>query len=551
MNPQQRDTVFWAAAAILVAVKLTLVADLSVEINYAPHDDSLYVERAYHLLRGEGFGPYDSRTLIKYPGLSFWLAASRSLGLPYFISMQLLYAGAGLYFVSALVRCGYPRKIALLAFAVYLFNPITLGLWWSRVLREPLSTGLFVLMLGGWLHFLNGLQEGRSRIAHGIFAGIVFGFALYVREDDRLLWGFLTIVSALCAWQIGRAKTSLGTAHAYRLGAAVVATHIAIALSMGYAYRQFVEHHYGLPIIQDLSEGEFPKLMAAIRSVKSVANNRMVMAPQDVLRKLHAEVPAFSPVIDRLPPPGPLTLSCKLHGVCTEWSNGWMLYWIKDGAHAAGFAPDLPAAQSYFRSVRESIDLACNAGRLSCEPAGKSLIPPMELRWTRAYLDESMRLLALAVRPDPALISHPAVRFPVSVDLGRRYRAVTMTHYFDTEWQTSFVETPSKRLLVNPFAGWRARIANVYTPLSIVLFMALVLGLIVRAVRSVPFECAFAVCAMAMIFLLLRTLALAYVAVFMGSFDARMVLTSYAVVTLVTVPVVASAFALRRRKRTL
>jgi hypothetical protein len=284
MNPQQRDTVFWAAAAILVLVKLALVADLSVEIKYAPHDDSLYVERAYHLLRGEGFGTYDSRTLIKYPGLSFWLAGSRSLGLPYFLSMQLLYAGAGLYFVSGLVRCGYSRKVALLAFAVYVFNPITLGLWWSRVLREPLSTGLFVLMLGGWLHFLSGPQRGRLRIGHGIFAGIVFGFALYVREDDRLLWGFLAMATALAGWQVVRAKASLRTHHAYRLVAVVIAAHILVALSVGYAYRQFVEHHYGLPIIHELSEGEFPKLMAAIRSIRAVTDNRMVMVRQDVLR---------------------------------------------------------------------------------------------------------------------------------------------------------------------------------------------------------------------------------------------------------------------------
>lgn len=228
-----------------------------------------------------------------------------------------------------------------------------------------------------------------------------------------------------------------------------------------------------------------------------------------------------------------------------------MLYWIKDGAHAVGLTPGLPAAQRYFRTVRESIERACSAGRLSCESHGKSLIPPMELRWTRAYLDEWVRLLELAVRPDPAVVSHPPVRFSVPVDLGRRYQAVTMADYFDTEWQTSFVETPSQRLWVNPIAAWRATMAQVYTPLLPLLVVALVLGFVVRAGRGVPFECAFAVCAMAVTFLLLRTFALAYVAVFMGSFDARIVLTTCAAVTLVTVPVVASAFAPRRGKGTI
>src|SRR5688500_13796564 len=97
MSVPQRDTVFLTIVAVAVLFKLALVSDLSVTINYFPHDDSLYVERAYYLLRGEGFGPYDSRTLIKYPGLSIWLAGMRSLGIPYIFSIQALYAAAGLY----------------------------------------------------------------------------------------------------------------------------------------------------------------------------------------------------------------------------------------------------------------------------------------------------------------------------------------------------------------------------------------------------------------------------------------------------------------------
>jgi hypothetical protein len=47
--------------------------------------------------------------------------------------------------------------------------------------------------------------------------------------------------------------------------------------------RAYVEAHYGLPILHDMSEGEFPRLMAAIRSVDSGPDNRLVMAPQETL----------------------------------------------------------------------------------------------------------------------------------------------------------------------------------------------------------------------------------------------------------------------------
>ena len=70
-NKQQMQPVlFWLVVMLMVVIKLALVADLSVTINYSPHDDSLYVERAHASLSGQGFRPYDSRVLIKYPNLT-------------------------------------------------------------------------------------------------------------------------------------------------------------------------------------------------------------------------------------------------------------------------------------------------------------------------------------------------------------------------------------------------------------------------------------------------------------------------------------------------
>src|SRR5712691_431084 len=107
---------FWFLLAGAIAVRLVITSDLSVDIRYAPHDDSLYVERALHLLSGEGFGPYDSRVLVKYPGLSVWLAAVRTLGIPYLFSLNVLYLAAGVYFVLALLRSGASRWVVLAVF---------------------------------------------------------------------------------------------------------------------------------------------------------------------------------------------------------------------------------------------------------------------------------------------------------------------------------------------------------------------------------------------------------------------------------------------------
>ena len=85
------DVAFWLLASVLVLVKLALTSDLPLQIILTPTDDSMYVERAFHLLSGEAFGPYDSTILVKYPGISLWLAAVRTLGIPFLLSVDAVY----------------------------------------------------------------------------------------------------------------------------------------------------------------------------------------------------------------------------------------------------------------------------------------------------------------------------------------------------------------------------------------------------------------------------------------------------------------------------
>src|SRR5512143_1663892 len=147
--------------------------------------------------------------------------------------------------------------------------------------------------------------------------------------------------------------------------------------------------------MHDFGEGEFPRLISAMRSLESKKDNRLVMITQEALGRLRAEVPRLAPVIDRLPRPGPGTYSCKRYGVCSEWANGWMLFWIKDAAFEAGLTPDAVSAQKFFRQARLDIERACGDGRLTCRDKGQGLMPRFELRWTRAYLKELRALVEM------------------------------------------------------------------------------------------------------------------------------------------------------------
>ena len=106
---------FWHLAIVLVALKLFVVSDITVHIRFSPFDDSLYVGRAYSFLTGNGWGGYDAYVLAKLPGMSLWLVASRWLGIPYLLGVNILYCLAGLLLIQAAAKSGVKKTVLLFA----------------------------------------------------------------------------------------------------------------------------------------------------------------------------------------------------------------------------------------------------------------------------------------------------------------------------------------------------------------------------------------------------------------------------------------------------
>lgn len=540
---------FPLSLAAAIALKLLSVSDLTVLIQYAPHDDALYVVRAYHLLTDNAFGGYDARTLVKLPGMSFWLAGSRLLGVPYLWSIHALYIAAGVYLVTGAVKCGVSKPLALAAFIVYLFSPITMGSEWIRVIREPLSTGLLVMLFASSLFILLRLRERRYPFWHLILFSAVFALSLLLREEDFLLYVVLLMLGAAAWWTATQA--GLIGATATRIAVlSIVAVPLLAAGAANAATRNFIERHYGLPLLHDFSEGEFPKLVAAIRSIESRKDNRYVMITQERLAKLHAEVPRFRPVINRLPPPGPGTFSCQWYKVCSEWANGWMQFWIKDAAELAGLTPDLPNGQIFFRAVREDIERACSEGRLKCNPNGSGLLPPFELRWTRAYIQELFTLLAMTAAPDPHLQVTGPERYKVDANFGRIFQIVTMTHDLHNEVRIDG-NTASEPRKSTPLASWRSMIGDIYSVVVPILVSLTVAGFAVRLSlwRTFQPDPLSMMAAIFMGYLSIRLAALAYAAVFFGHYDDRLVFSTHSFMLLIGLFVLADAVRAVRMNR--
>jgi hypothetical protein len=424
----------WLGVAALVFLKLLLISGSGVQMIYSPHDDGLYVSRAFHLLMDGTLGSYDARLLVKLPGISVWLAGNRWLGIPYLLSTNLHFAFAGIYFIAALNRLNVNRLLLVFVFCLYLFNPVTVDPQWFRVMREPLSISLLVMMLASILFIFAYLKEQRLASTHIAILAVTFAFALTVREEDLLLYALIAMAVSLALWKYW--PTFRNQKWLKRVGVlSLICLPFIMAAIGNIAMRSYVDRHYGAPLLHDFGEGEFPRLIAAIRSVESRKDNRHVMITQEALGKIRVLVPMFAPVIDRLPAPSETSYSCARFKVCSEWTNGWHMFWIKDAAFAAGLTPTLPAGQAYFRNVRLEIERACQEGKLKCRDKGQSLFPTFELRWTRALLQEMSGVFKMMTMPGLGVVVPPPATYPVHIDFGRMYQMVTMSHHYDSQLQ--------------------------------------------------------------------------------------------------------------------
>jgi hypothetical protein len=507
---------FWYLGAIAAAIgfKAVLVSDLSLVFLFSPHDDSLYVGRAFALLEGHALGAYDSHTLSKLPGISLWLAGMRFIGLPHLLAVNALYVLAGLYMLGAMRRAGAGRALCATVFVLYVLSPITLSATWHRPMREPVGTSLFVIMLAAMAHVFVTGNARKVVWPHVLALSVVFAFSLILREDDKLLWVALGLFAIVLV-----RKAPL------RRVAAAVFVPAVLAIGVGFALRGFVEDRYGLAMLNDFSEGEFPRLMAAIRSVDSRKDNRLVMAPQETLQRLRVLMPEFAPVVERLPPPGPETFSCRLQGVCSEWSNGWMPWWIKDAAAAAGRTPDLPSAQRYFGDVRMGIEAACQRGELKCTNKGSGLIPPFELRWTAAYFREALRLLAMTSSPKVDVMDAAGSLHDAPPELTAIYRAVTMSGSAGSGASASTKRGTDENRLFDA----RRALSRLAGACATLLMAAGLVAFLARwaLYPNMPTGPAYWIAALFYAFAGFRILVLAYVATFLGPFDPRIVFALY------------------------
>ena len=373
-----RDVTRWMTRAapwvVLVLVKLWLVdGQRLTAYGSLTIDDQWFVERASWISAGDWFGPFDAYTLIKQPGYPLFVAAVHAMRVPLLLAHQLVYVFAVAIMLVALRTLIHSRSRRLGAFAVLLFNPMTMNTPISaRVDRSGIYPALTVLLLACLVGLVSSCDRPRrATLLWAVGSALSLGALWAVREEWLLLVPALVCGLVLAVVRLSRAPIAVGL----RVGAALGVVCIPLTIVVGTLWLERVnEGHYGLAITNVEQTSMSAGLGPMFRVDPATTFDRFPVTAET--RELLYDVsPTFAALRGEIEAGGSDRFaSVRPDGV--RDLGGQVFQWVVlDAIAATGGGATARDLDDTFRSIGGEIDAACDDGRLACGPPHSGIAP--------------------------------------------------------------------------------------------------------------------------------------------------------------------------------
>ena len=368
----------WGFLLILILLKLWLVAAQPLWVNtHSTHDDQLFLKLAQNFLKGEWLGTYDNLSLAKGPLYPAFIAMSFILGIPLLLSEHLVYIGACVLFVLAVLPLLKRPIYPLILCTILLFNPASYEFSAFRVIRESFYSSLTLLTLACAIGLLLRLEEQWQEV-WGWAAGMGISLAAFwlTREEGSWLFPALCLILASAIYKIWRVKPDDWKSKiSLWLGSLAIPVFLIILVSSLNFY------YYGLFSKTEFDSQVFRTAYGSLVRVR--AGETIPYVP--VSRKMRKNIYDVSPTFAELRPyfEGPAgedwtRSGDKTHENRGEIEGGWFMWAFREAITQAGYYSSGKFPADFYQRMTREINLACDAHLLKCSPVRSSLMPPLE-----------------------------------------------------------------------------------------------------------------------------------------------------------------------------
>jgi hypothetical protein len=387
---------YWFVAGIigLVLVKHSFLAEMPfvARSNY-PHDDTLFLANAISLLSGEWFGPLNQITLLRGPFYPFWIIFVYIIGLPLIHANDLLYLGACLVVIRALLPLIKSRWVMFIIFvflymAPHSYNYATI----SHSFRMSIYPSLALLTLGAALGLsIRLICRGQELLTWSLLLAFSFTFFWYVREEGVWLLPALLLLLLYTVFA-GKLET--------RRFVSLVRTLLFFVMVPGLFFTSVTgvikymnNKYYGEPIVLDIKTPEYKRAYNAMLSVRAPEPKRYVHVTRESLEQMYAVSPKMNELREHLDRYG------RRLNFDRELPAATFFFSFRDSVARAGYyKKGLSDVLAYYDDLGAELEQACQEGKLNCGKLVYPLVPLWQAEFTKDLPLSFIRQFDLLVR---------------------------------------------------------------------------------------------------------------------------------------------------------
>lgn len=381
---------------VLGIIKQILVSHIPIyAITTGAIDDHLMVRTANNLLTLKWLGAYDNLTLVKGPFFPFFLAVSNFIGISYIDMVTVTYTLASAIFVIAIHKIFQSKYPLYFIFLILLFNPISYS--WDavqRVYRNSITAGQVLFIFSGYFAlYLRRAEPIKKLIPWALCSTLGLVTFWFTREDAIWIVPFIVVVTIIASimilfakprnWKMARNKIAL-----FFVPCIGILFFTIVISSINFMV-------YGVYMTNELNEGNFPKALQAMYSVKDDTPVPYVSVSRNKLEKLYEVSPTLHSIKDTFDQRYTFWSACGRNQNNGEIEDGWFFWALRESAQIEGYHIDAKTAQIFYGSIYDEIMQAINNNQLETQPTMPSaLMSP----WRKGYMPKILETMGEEIR---------------------------------------------------------------------------------------------------------------------------------------------------------
>ena len=405
----RKNFILFVLAAVLLRLLFTMNLPIFA-VTGSGVDDYWMVLRANSILAGKWMGGYYNATLIK--GMSFptFLALLHGVGISYYTGVTLLYAFSLVILAAALLpfiekHCVNCAWAVFAVFLVLLFHPVLYtASAATRVYRNSITPSQVILVIAClYAVYLRRNEPFKKLVFWVVLESLCMIFFIHTREDSMWIYVLYAIVSAIILGSVilksvhdrkasdqeqaedanteKKRKKEESPLKRPLVTAACLLIPILAVFCMTTVIRTINHRLYGLPIVNELTEGSFASALQSLYEIKMEDEETdLVTVPYAKLEKAFEVSPTLSSIKDQIDRYYREPMALTDPEAPGEYIDGLFFWQFRFAASDAGFHETLVKADAFYAKVTEEIQQAFRDGRLE-KRSGlmfSSLMPPIK-----------------------------------------------------------------------------------------------------------------------------------------------------------------------------